>query len=217
MTAGNMVFNNFTWKPGTQVPVSASVAGKELDRIRTSRGGYFKPEDVVDESRPANAPLHNVFEWNDTVAAEAYRVDQARYIIRGIVVRPMNDPDAPPIRPIVSIVKEDDNEKPQHYYTGMAYALSEPDLRKQVLANALRDAQIFKDKWSQLTELSGVIKEIDRVQANMRNDLANDDGVSIVHPVRQPEKKPDARAYIPRSEVDRARRAGGKRANGRLA
>jgi hypothetical protein len=90
-------------------------------------------------------------------------------------------------------------------------------LRKQVLANALRDAQIFKEKWSHLTELSSVIREIDRVQASMRKDQVNDDGVSTVRPVRQPEKELDARTYIPRSEVNRARRAGGKRANGRSA
>src|SRR6476469_473548 len=190
--SSKMVFKDeYSWKPGTQVPVSAAVAGQEINRIRTAHGGFFKPEDVVKESRSPDAPLHPAFEWDDTIAAEAYRVEQAGYIIRGLVVRPMNDPDAPPIRPIVSIVKEDDDGgKPTHYYTSTVFALSEPELRQQVLANALRDMQIFETKYSNLIEMSEVIKVMGRVRERMRDIPVGRKAKIKIRPMVKAEEKP---------------------------
>jgi hypothetical protein len=165
---------NFSWKPGTQVPVSAPVAAKELERIRIDRGGFYQPQDIVDESRPDEAPLHPVFEWDDSIAAEAYRVDQARYIIRGIVVQTMNGPDEPHIRPIVSIVKDDDEGRRAHFYTATFSALEEPDLREQILANALRDAQAFCNKYSNLEELSHVFYAVEQFKEAMRGGSRGD-------------------------------------------
>jgi len=66
---------------------SANVAGRELDRIRVAHNG-LRPADVVDESRPEDAPLHPVFEWQDPIAAERWREHQARDLIRQVVVVP---------------------------------------------------------------------------------------------------------------------------------
>ena len=66
-------------------PISADVVGEELERIR-AKDGQLKPNAVVDESRPADAPLHKAFEWDDGIAGEKYRVHQARNIIRAVRV-----------------------------------------------------------------------------------------------------------------------------------
>ena len=52
--------------------------------------GELTPPLVVAESRPKGAYLHNRFEWNDGVAGDRYREQQARQIIRVIKV------DVPP-------------------------------------------------------------------------------------------------------------------------
>lgn len=44
------------------------------------------PQVVVDESRPEDAPLHSRFEWDDGVAGEAYRRQQAAHMIRSVEV-----------------------------------------------------------------------------------------------------------------------------------
>ena len=36
------------------------------------------PDNLLEESRPAGAVLHGLFEWDDTVAAEKFRAEQAR-------------------------------------------------------------------------------------------------------------------------------------------
>ncbi len=58
-----------------------SKISKELTRLY-NRDGFLKPSIVVAEAKPVTSPLHNVFEWNDKKAGAAYRLDQARRVIR---------------------------------------------------------------------------------------------------------------------------------------
>ena len=48
--------------------------------------GRLTPQIVVDAARPVEHPLHERFEWNDKLAGEAYRLDQARRLIRSVRV-----------------------------------------------------------------------------------------------------------------------------------
>lgn len=69
------------------------------------RHGRITPRSVVDDARNPESPLHGFFEWDDSKAAEAYRLDQARALIRGcpvvvthetVTIRPqayLRDPD----------------------------------------------------------------------------------------------------------------------------
>lgn len=66
--------------------VSADVAGNELARIRDVSGGSLTSELVVDASRPDDAALHPVFEWDDFSAAEQFRRAQARSLIKAVHV-----------------------------------------------------------------------------------------------------------------------------------
>ena len=60
-------------------------AGEELERIK-QRDGTIVPAAVVDEARPDDAILHPAFEWQDPVAAEQYRLIQARTLIKRVRV-----------------------------------------------------------------------------------------------------------------------------------
>lgn len=56
-----------------------------LEAVRTKRG-ELTPQNVVDEARPEDHPLHHKFEWDDRVAGEEYRKSQARELIRSVRV-----------------------------------------------------------------------------------------------------------------------------------
>jgi hypothetical protein len=65
--------------------VTAETAAVELERVRRQRG-ELTPNNLLDESRPSDAPLHGAFEWDDAVAAERHRITQAYQLIRSVVV-----------------------------------------------------------------------------------------------------------------------------------
>lgn len=48
--------------------------------------GTITPQMVVDTARPDEHPLHPHFEWDDTVAGELYRCNQAARMIRKITI-----------------------------------------------------------------------------------------------------------------------------------
>ena len=136
----------------------ADVAGKVLTQLRESEAG-LTPESLVDASRDESAPLHNEFEWNDSVAAEKYRREQARYIIRHL------------------IIEEVELEEPKHVkdrafvYTGntktgyvsLKDALENKTWRRKLLDAAKRDMNYFVDKYDRLEELSNVIEPMKQI------------------------------------------------------
>lgn len=68
-----------------------------LFAIYTERG-ELTPAAVVDASRPSDAPLHDRFEWDDSVAGERYREVQAAEIIRSVHVTLVTDTERGPVR-----------------------------------------------------------------------------------------------------------------------
>jgi hypothetical protein len=67
--------------------VTAEAAYTELERIRMANEEQrLDPHDIVEESRPKGAVLHPLFEWNDKVAGEQYRIWQARRLSRSVYV-----------------------------------------------------------------------------------------------------------------------------------
>jgi len=63
--------------------VSPSKAAREAV-LALERRGRLTPEEVVDEARDPDSPLHRYFEWDDSAAAEAWRLNQARSMIRWV-------------------------------------------------------------------------------------------------------------------------------------
>lgn len=63
----------------------AKKIGPMLDNLRVMRGDLTPDIIVKVASQPTHA-LNGYFEWNDTVAAHKYRLEQARDMLRAIVI-----------------------------------------------------------------------------------------------------------------------------------
>lgn len=74
----------YKWKTGSVIKADAQVAGEVCEGLKNTVG--LTKKNLVDASRAEDAPLHNSFEWDDAVAAESYREEQAGYIIRSLTV-----------------------------------------------------------------------------------------------------------------------------------
>lgn len=103
--------------PGAPKDIPAEITGSELTRI-AQRDGGISPLAVLDESRPDFAPLHSAFEWDDGVAAEEFRQQQARQLIRAVVLvpQPERNETAPVVRAFVSLHNPaGDTPQARHY------------------------------------------------------------------------------------------------------
>lgn len=57
-----------------------------LQHLYDGNGKLLTPKIVLHDARRVHSPLHHLFEWDDTRAAELYRSGQARDLIRGVRV-----------------------------------------------------------------------------------------------------------------------------------
>lgn len=136
----------------------------ELQRIAEANGGVLRPEVVVSEARPADSPLHRHFQWDDDKAADAYRIHQARQLIRVAVAYSQVGNNQVACRVFVSLTP--DREEDGGGYRVLSAVLSDEDMRRQLLADAKKEMRIFKDRYDQLVELADVFKAMERVDQN---------------------------------------------------
>ena len=150
-------------KQGARVKNKPDVIFSALESIRQKSSGDLRPESVVEASKKKSAPLHNEFEWNDTAAAEQFRVEQARSLIRSIEVIYEEAPNAPTkLYSVVNVSHEQakDETAPVKVYRTAHDILADPLTRDQLLARAIREAGSFMTKYANLSELSLVFDAI---------------------------------------------------------
>lgn len=140
-------------KSGFRLKASlAQSVGEECERLESE--GRLTAQNLLDDSRPEDAPLHDCFEWNDGVAAEKWRLAQASYIIRSIevTVEEANEPT----RAFVATVSDDKRE-----YRAIGYVLRSTESRDALLESARRELLSFRRKYATLYELAKVFAAID--------------------------------------------------------
>ena len=150
----------YQWKIPGLYKVDAQTAGDELERIH-AKNGCLEPAAVVEESRPEDAPLHSLFEWDDPKAAEKYREIQAGTIIRAIVAVDAGGHSGESVRAFVHV---------QDTYQPMSVVVKSRDLMEELQGTALRELQAFQRKYRSLQKVSAfkpVFKAIDVVQGNL--------------------------------------------------
>lgn len=82
---------------------------KALERLADSTEGNLTPEAVLNAARVAESPLHKHFEWDDSVAAEAYRKDQARQLIQSYKLHIVDDRGERTLRYYTNVIVEDEH------------------------------------------------------------------------------------------------------------
>lgn len=145
----------YKFKEGSRINADPQVVGQVCEKL--SAEGELTAHRLLEESRDSSAPLHNLFEWDDKIAAEEYRISQARHIIRSITVEAETDVKQP-VRAFISIHQEKQEYKP------ITSVIRSVTLREQMLANALRDLRAFKQKYEVLNELASIFSEIDALE-----------------------------------------------------
>lgn len=127
-------------------------ASKVADEI-----GYGKvtPQEVLDKAKDENTELHKCFEWDDSIAAEKYRLRQASDIIRNLVFVRKEKEDEP-IR-CFQITTEKNTYQPTQMF------LVQEDEYQALLKRAKAELESFKRRYATLTELESIFEAIEEL------------------------------------------------------
>lgn len=132
--------------------------GSALAKIAEENAGRLTPTAVVDAAQSPKSPLHRHFEWDDSKAAAAYRLDQARALISVLRI-------------------EDDGEEPTRAFlsvkdgAGVSYRTTQEvsnsvDLQLAVLKQAEADLSAFQRRYRELVDIcDDVVRAREKVTA----------------------------------------------------
>jgi len=151
------MYKEVDWKVKGIYKASAPKIYEEIISI----GDSYTPQQIVDRARDESTELHKCFEWDDTVAAEKFRCEQARSIIKMLVVHQPEKEDGDGV-PIVTRVIVSTNEHNNHY-TPIQVVVRNEDAYQKLLRTALEELEAFRKKYRNLSELESVIDSIEEL------------------------------------------------------
>lgn len=119
-------------------------------RDLTDEDGFIKPQVVVAWAREhPESETYKHIEWDDSKAAEQYRLDQARRLI--VIYVRTEDGD----RGVISL-RQDRN--PQGGYRHLGTVLRNDELRRMAVRQALREFRSWERRYQHLRELAAVFE-----------------------------------------------------------
>jgi len=133
--------------------------------IAKEHGGIISPRLIVDVARDGKNPLHGYFIWDDKIAGERYRLNQASLLIRRIkidIVKPTGKTKMIEIKPVrqfpspASLRGKDGTGS----YIHIEKVMKDDALRANMLETAKKELIAIKVKYENLTELSKVWEAI---------------------------------------------------------
>ena len=150
-----MVETIIKWSVSGVFKADANKCYEEIQEI----GEEVKPEQVLDKARDSDSELHKCFDWDDSSAAEKYRLHQARLVINHlIVVKRDVEEEKEPVQ--FRVMLKNDTARESGYKQTLVMVRDEDEYKK-MLEQAYRELHSFKQKYSCLSELSEILALID--------------------------------------------------------
>ena len=149
---------------GYHFPVSADIVGQQCEQIEKEEGTVTK-QNLVDYSRDDKSELHCLFEWDDQIAGEAYRREQAGRILSSLkMVVLKSDAKQVKVKAYVNV-----SEEKTAKYMNIELARQDADKMNVVLQNAIREMQTFILKYRGLSELEPVFDAMETAMEGVKN------------------------------------------------
>lgn len=143
--------------------------------------GRVTPRIVLEAAKSAANPLHDYFEWNDSEAAQAWRIEQARGLIRSVKLVVTTERVA---FSTVHYVRDPRVPVEEQGYVGIPNAQSDADLAQQIIRQEFARADAALSRAEDVAKALGV----EKVLGNARKRLAG----SAREFEREVEKQPRA-------------------------
>lgn len=125
--------------------VDAQAVGEELAAIRKGQG-KLESREVLERAKDSYSPLHPCFTWDDGIAADAYRLSQARSLIKSIVKVQFegDEPTQVYYNVVVRNTNDDGEEVKEQYYQDVVVFADNPreyEAAHKVLIKELESAK----------------------------------------------------------------------------
>lgn len=150
---------NFTYKWYPQCEFNRKADPVKVGNELSELGETVNERQIVDKAKDTTTELNKCFEWNDEVAADKFRLEQARRICTMLHIVYLDD-------------KKQEDEKPKEFrvlmhepgnpgYTQTMVIFKQEDRYESLLKQAMYELRCFKNKYSMIQELKPIFDLID--------------------------------------------------------
>ena len=135
-----------------------AIIEKEL-RALHSRDGVLTCEAVLEAARPKNSPLHNYFTWEDSRAAERYRLIEAGRLIATVKIEYTPKKATQEVYTPAFIPTGTSSEGKKQYYP-VEEVTKNDFLREKALSDARSEMENTRARYSHLVDLLELSSEV---------------------------------------------------------
>lgn len=158
----------YQWKKGARLRGDAQIVGEELESVGGEDFLNLTRPGVVAAARDAGSPLHSYFDWDDGLAAEKYRLEQAGYLMRGIetVLVPveLESSESSKLQAARAFLVMED---PIPHYEPIAVVMSDAEKRTKIVKRALGELEDWQKRYEVYEELAGMFAAIEAEKAKL--------------------------------------------------
>ena len=140
---------------------------EEILKVKEKKG--LTAEAIIEQAKNKTSSLHNLFDWDNTMAAEKWRLQQARVLINEVKVI-VEDQIYYAFENVSVAVNETDATK-REYYSRQEIIETE-SLRAKVVESAYHQLLYWREKYRQYNEFGNIIKEIDAFESKRQKAKA---------------------------------------------
>lgn len=160
-------YHSVRWAAGYHARCKPEDALAVLKSIQDSTGdGDITPSQVVAAASDPDSPIHPVFTWDDGEAAKAYREEEARRLVRSLIVqysqRGKNAIESR-VYEVVRAVPASKDSPGKKVYRAMEDLLADPQARGELITRAMNEHLTWRRRYQQLQELAVIFEAADRV------------------------------------------------------
>jgi hypothetical protein len=146
--------------PGARISDGqAQIAGERFVELKEERG-ELTAEAVIEDAQPEDSPIHPFFEWDDCAAAEKYRREQARHLLRSVAIIIERPNGAPSLVRLFHARRGPDEGEARTRYVTVFEAQEDATDGAAILEEARRDFLQLLHKYRMLgVALRGVVQD----------------------------------------------------------
>ena len=146
-------------------PMVRDVTAAAVEALLAKHDGRVSPQILLDDARDPSSPFHDKFEWDDSAAAEQYRLMQASAMIRrwkGTIIRVDTQSRVVSVTPTRRVQSPAaPRGQGQASYETTEQIMANPVKRDALIQTVLHELMAYRRRYAELMALSDVWAAID--------------------------------------------------------
>ena len=156
----------YAWARQNLFKLDANVVGEHIESLVEKYNEHLTADEILADARATRSPIHDAFEWDDSVAAEKFRRRQARALVISLV--PMKGTKKMRTRAFVFVRHAKHERK---VYMPVRSAMGRPDMRDQLIENAYRQLDQWMTHYAGRPELRFVAGRVASLKKRIHAEL----------------------------------------------